>query len=100
VHDMLGKRHFASATCQLRYSMAIPVEERQAVREVYDVKAGMKGKQHGSKLMEGIIKEADVAKKILMLLPDSARLEAWYAKFGFEKVQEKPVALMLRNPKV
>lgn len=80
--------------------MALPIEYRQLVREVFNVKtdAGMRGKGHGSKLMEQIIKEADKAGKILLLIPDSEKLELWYNRYGFNKVQSEPVSLMMREP--
>jgi len=98
--DMLGKRKYETATCEIRYSMAMPLEIRQTVREVYNVKtdSGMKGKGQGSKLMQAIADEADKAQKILILLPDTEKLELWYSKFGYELVQTNPVHLMMRKP--
>lgn len=98
--DMLGKRKHESASCELRYSKALPIELRQLVREVFNVKtdAGMRGKGHGSRLMESLVKEADKSKKVLILLPDNEKLELWYNRFGFERVQSEPVVLMMRKP--
>lgn len=99
---MLGKRKHESATCELRYSLAMPVELRQVVREVFNVQTapGMRGKGHGSRLMEAICKEADQAHKILMLLPANSKVETWYSRFGFVVAQVEPVHLMIRNPAV
>ena len=99
--DMLGKRKHESASCELRYSTALPIEFRRLVREVFNVKtdSGMRGKGHGSRLMEAVSKEADKSKKVLMLLPDSEKLELWYNRFGFERVQAEPKILMMRNPR-
>jgi N-acetylglutamate synthase-like GNAT family acetyltransferase len=98
---MLGKRKYESAKCELRYSMALPVELRQLVREVFNVitEPGMRGKGHGSKLMQAIADEADKCGKTLILIPDNEKLELWYNKFGFIKVQQEPKPLMLREPK-
>ena len=96
--DMLGKRKYGSAVCELRYSTALPIDLRQAVREVFNVKSDVKGKGDGSKLMQSIAEEADKANKMLILIPDNEKLEKWYGKFGFEKVQTEPSVLMLRKP--
>ncbi len=97
--EMLGIRRFDTATCVVRYSLALPASLQDNVREIHDVKSGMKGKRHGSKLMELVCSEADRLQKILILLPDSVKLEKWYNGFGFETVQSEPVSLMARNPK-
>lgn len=99
--DMLGKRKYESATCEVRYSLALPVELRQAIREVFNVKtaSGMRGKGHGSKLMEQICIEADKADKILILLPKDDKLEKWYNRFGFDIIQTEPAVIMMRKPK-
>jgi len=98
--DMLGRRKYETATCEIRYSQAIPFELRMVVREVFNVKteSGMKGKGQGSKLMQAVIEEADKAQKILILLPDTEKLELWYSKYGFELVQTNPAHLMMRKP--
>lgn len=97
---MLGKRKYESATCELRYTMALSVELRQVVREVFNVQTdkGMRGKGHGTKLMQAITKEADKAGKILILLPASEVLQKWYMRVGFEVIQTEPVVLMMRKP--
>lgn len=97
---MLGKRKYESATCELRYSMAMPLELRQVVREVFNVRTdkGMRGKGHGTKLMQAIAAEADKAGKILILLPASEALQKWYTRVRFEVIQNEPVVLMMRKP--
>lgn len=97
--DMLGKRKYESASCELRYTMALPVELRQTVREVFNVQTdkGMRGKGHGSKLMQEIAEEADKAQKILLLIPQSELLQKWYKRVGFELIQDEP-PLMMRKP--
>jgi N-acetylglutamate synthase-like GNAT family acetyltransferase len=98
--DMLGKRRYESASCELRYTQALPYELRQTVREVFNVQTdkGMRGKGHGSKLMQEIAKEADQAQKILLLIPATDLLQKWYNIVGFEVIQSEPVVLMMRKP--
>jgi hypothetical protein len=48
--------------------------------------------------MQSIAEEADKSNKMLILIPDNEKLEKWYGKFGFEKVQTEPAVLMLRKP--
>jgi len=57
---------------------------------------------HATSLLNAVCKEADEAKVILVLSPESddKLLREWYAKFGFEAIQFKPVVLMCRDPKV
>ena len=96
---MLGVRQYESATCEVRYSMLLPISLRENVREVARVKSGMKGKRHGSKLLESVCKEADSAGKMLLLMPDTHKLELWYNRFDFIRVQTEPVVLLMREPK-
>ena len=99
--DMLGPRKYESAKLELRYTQALPYELRQLVREVFNVKTDDDkiGLGYGTHLMHQVCDEADKYKKVLLLIPDSGKLETWYSKFGFNKVQDKPVVLMIRNPK-
>jgi N-acetylglutamate synthase-like GNAT family acetyltransferase len=62
---------------------------------------------HATRLLEDVCKEADGAKMLLVLTPEqfdngpigSKQLQSWYARFGFEVIQDKPV-LMCRDPVV
>ena len=62
---------------------------------------------HASKLMAEVCDEADKANVILVLTPEqfdngpigTQQLKNWYAKYGFNVIQEKPV-LMCRDPAV
>lgn len=62
---------------------------------------------HASSLLNLLCKEADESGTILVLTPaqfdngpiGTQQLKSWYAKFGFEVIQEKPV-LMCRDPVV
>lgn len=67
--------------------------------------AGSQNAGHATELMKEVCRRADLSRFMLMLEPqpfgkralDAAQLEAWYAKFGFERIQSKPV-LMAREP--
>ena len=97
--SMIGVRWYESASCEVRYSLNLPPSLRENVREVSKVKAGIKGARHGSKLIEKVCIEADNAGKMLILMPDTKKLELWYNRFGFIRVQSEPVVLMMREPK-
>lgn len=100
--EMLGKREYESASCNIRYSQALPMSLRDSIREVHDLKTdkGMRGKGQGSRLMESVCKEADKAQMMLMLLADNEKLELWYNRFGFETLEKSDKFLMFRKPTV
>lgn len=97
---MLGKRQYMDATCNVRMNTGLPLRSQKLVYEVHNLQTapGMRGKGQGTKLMQQICADADRLGKILMLVSDNTQLEKWYNKFGFERVQEKPI-LMFRHPK-
>lgn len=59
-----------------------------------------------TKLMEEACRRADMSQFLLVLTParfdhsplNDKELERWYSKFGFHRIQDKPV-LMCREPK-
>ena len=48
-------------------------------------------------LINQITKEADKDLKVLMIVADDEKLEHFYSKFGFTKIQNEPI-LMARKP--
>jgi predicted GNAT family N-acyltransferase len=99
---MLGKRTFEGASCWIRIMTDLPMQLRDGVRLVHDLKTekGMRGKGQGTKLMHMVCDEADKELRTLLLMPDSDMLQKWYSKFGFVKVQDEPKVLMMREPKI
>lgn len=97
---MLGKREFEGASCLIRMMADMPMQLRDTVRLVHDLKTdkGMRGKGQGTKLLNQVCEEADKEGKVLILMPDSDKLEKWYHGFNFERTQDKPV-IMVRQPK-
>ena len=59
-----------------------------------------------TRLMQEVCRRADMSNFILVLTPEpfgrkplsAEQLEKWYGKFGFDRIQDKPV-LMCREPK-
>lgn len=100
MNTMLGRREYKEATCFVRMMTDMPMQFRDSLRLIHDLKTakGMQGRGQGTTLMNLLCEEADQEQKILMLMPDSDKLEKWYNKFGFERTQENPV-IMVRNPK-
>lgn len=96
---VLGKRNHEGASCNVRLA-AVPLSLKGSVLEINDLKTepGMRGRGLATKLVAKICKEADLAKKLLILIADNVSLEKWYNKHGFERIQDSPI-LMLREPK-
>lgn len=99
--QMLGKRKYLTAQCNLRYCQGVPENMRGLIREIHDFKVhkDFQNRGQGTKLMNNLIHEADEHQKVLILLPDNEKLELWYSKFGFVRIQQNPVVLMMREPK-
>lgn len=97
--SMLGKREFEGASCWVRMMTDLPMQLRDSVRLIHDLKTdkGMRGKGQGTKLLQQVCEEADKAQKVLILMPDNDKLETWYNKFDFKRTQDNPV-IMVRNP--
>lgn len=65
-----------------------------------------RNKGHATSLLKEVCQEADESQTLLVLVPNSFdtnalttdQLEKWYEKFGFKRIQDKPV-LMCRDPK-
>jgi ribosomal protein S18 acetylase RimI-like enzyme len=96
---MLGKREYEGASCWIRMMTDLPMQLRDGVRLVHNLKTdkGMRGKGQGTKLMQQVSAEADKERITLILMPDSELLQKWYNKFGYAIVQQEPV-LMVRQP--
>lgn len=56
-----------------------------------------RNKGHATALLEEVCKQADESGTLLVLQPDGETLEKWYEKFGFARIQDKPV-MMCRDP--
>jgi GNAT superfamily N-acetyltransferase len=91
-----GLRSCKSASCRIAIPEGLPVEMWEDMREVVELKAGERGKGHGTRLMRAVCDEADAAGKVLFLMPESGdvmdaeRLERFYTRLGFAVVQESP----------
>ena len=82
--------------------------EGKNVLNVSSVKTAPEHRHTGeaTRLLNEICRRADMSQFLLVLTParfdagplDDKELERWYAKFGFERIQDKPI-LMCREPK-
>jgi ribosomal protein S18 acetylase RimI-like enzyme len=97
---MLGKYEYEGASCWLRMMTDLPMQLRDGVRLVHDLKTevGMQGRGMATKLLKNICEEADKDQRTLILMPDSVMLQKWYNKHGFKIVQTEPAILMMRVP--
>lgn len=93
---MVGLRSHESASCRLNYSMGVPVEMRDRLRELSHLSAATQGQGHGSELVRKVCAEAD-RNAIVLILTAKPELVQWYEKFGFyplpdsECVMARPV---------
>lgn len=82
--------------------------ESKHVLTISSLKTAQEHRKEGeaTKLMNEVCRRADMSQFLLVLTParfddgplDDKELERWYAKFGFHRIQDKPV-LMCREPK-
>ena len=103
---MLGTRSYGPAEAVLTIPAALPRHMHAHVREVTSVRVDSerRGEGLGSELMRHICREADLMGMALMLsvepfdggMSTREQLEAWYERFGFARIQEQPVVIMVR----
>jgi len=99
-----GLRNHKEASLRVAIPDGVPEELREGIREIVALQSESQGKGHATKLMHEVCTEADVYGKVLFLQPqpfddgmDADKLEQFYKKFGFEKIQDEPVVLMARK---
>jgi ribosomal protein S18 acetylase RimI-like enzyme len=97
---VIGKREFEGASCWIRMMTDLPMQLRDGVRLVHNLKTdkGMRGKGQGTELLRRICAEADREGVTLILMPDNELLQKWYSKVQFSVVQTEPSVLMVRPP--
>lgn len=93
-----GKYQHGPATCKLRYSPVIPSNLRGHMLEITSIftPESERGKGYASAMLREICQQASREGKALMLMPDNRDLATWYARHGFEIVQQSPL-LMARQ---
>lgn len=102
-----GPRVYRTASLLIDSTDAVPQHMRWGVREVSSLQVPLEDRRKGyaTALMQMIAVEADRAAMVLMILPapyqegglTQEQLEAFYARFGFVKIQTEPT-LMARQP--
>lgn len=97
---MIGQRKLGPSSLKLSISKALPDSMQDGIREVSNIKTNVKerGKGHATTLLKSVCEEADKARKILLLTPDTPQLKRFYWRFGFTVIQQEPV-LMARRPR-
>lgn len=97
---MNGNYKRGQATCLVKRSVQVPQEMREGLREITKLFTPIaeRGKGHANALLTAVCEEAD-AKSLVLLVhvepfgePDlgASQLEQWYAKFGFQVIQDEP----------
>jgi GNAT superfamily N-acetyltransferase len=108
-----GRRHLGHAELYVRVSTVVSPENRSRIRELVDlfVVEGKRGMGQGTRLLNKVCREADLQRMALMVHvkpfdridPDAAvdtqRLSGWYAKHGFQPIQQEPEIVMVRMPR-
>lgn len=103
-----GIRQHGPATLKLSFNTSVPMHMRSGVMEVTHllVPEQHRGQGYASLLMQKLCAEADEAGRVLLLMPkpfdvvalDREQLQAFYERFGFEVIQQRPAVLMARRP--
>ncbi len=102
MHMNPGTRRNFYARLELRHMDGIDEAAKDGLLQVLSLQTAPEHRKqgHATSLLKAVCKEADEAKKILVLSPDDKSLKEWYQKFGFQAIQFQPVVLMCREPKV
>src|SRR4029077_16138858 len=103
----VGLRSHHSATLRVAMAEGLPEEMRHLTREIIDVQSTNQRKGHANGLMAEVCHEADKwwMTLIITVRPfgaacmDDAKLERFYRKFGFRRIQSSPL-LMARSPEL
>lgn len=103
----VGLRAHRSASLRVAMAEGLPEEIQPLTREILSVHAGNARKGHATALMHTVCAEADNYWVTLLLQPrkfddgmDDEKLVAWYERFGFVRIQDEPVVLMVRSPQL
>ncbi len=102
-----GRRHLGHAELQVRIP-DLPIKNVENCRELtrFHVPPAKRGCGAGSRLLQKVCREADGAKKALLICVNpfdeaertAEQLEAWYGRYGFERIQAEPL-VMCRQPR-
>lgn len=103
----VGAREHKSASLQLCMAQGLPDEMQPLTREILSVQSTNPRKGHATALLWEVCNEADKWWITLIVQPrkfadgmDDAKLESWYGRFGFERIQDEPCVLLVRSPQV
>lgn len=91
-----------NASLRIGYSGLAPPHQRGFMREITDffVPESCRGKGEGSALLQDVCDQADQEGLLLLIKPDTLRLENFYAKHGFKRLPtDNEHVFMLRMPK-
>jgi hypothetical protein len=100
----VGTHELLSASCKLSYSQDVKPHLRGNLRILTNLQSIQKRQGHARALMLSLCSKADILGIVLMLNPKpegdesmtTEQLMEWYEKFGFVKIQDKPIILMAR----
>lgn len=91
----------------LKLAPLVGMEEKQLL-ELSSLRTAKDSRNqgHATALLKEVCRRADMSMYILVLSPEpfenspltAKDLERWYGKFGFERIQDKPV-MLCRDPK-
>lgn len=101
----IGPRTHKRASLRIADPTALPEDMRSQVREIVSLTSEDRGKGHAKALMWQVCAEADRHWITLLLKvepgqdTEAEKLEQFYAKLGFKRIQDEPV-LMARSPQL
>ncbi len=103
----VGQRKYGAASLMVNCPKCVPESMRPYIFELTNIytKNDNRKKGNASELMRRTISEADKQGKILILTVkpddetiDKQSLQQWYARFGFDVLQED-ISMMIRAPR-
>lgn len=102
-----GPREHRSASLHVSMATGLPDDMQPLTREILSVQSTNPRKGHATALLWEVCVEADKWWITLIVQPkkfadgmDEEKLESWYSRFGFEKIQDEPCVLLVRSPQV
>ena len=104
-----GTVSLGPCTLRLAYSALVPPNMRGDALEIADLLTipSERGKNHANSLMQEVCEQADMAGKLLLLMPEkygqdgltTEQLSDWYQRrHGFVVLQHSPKTILVRMP--
>jgi len=97
-----GTIALGNASLHIGFSQVVKANQRGLLREITEffVPENQRGNGEGSALLDSVCEQADDAGIFLLIKPDTARLAGFYARHGFQTLQDGENTFMVRKPMI